>query len=244
LAADPQNSLVKQYFASESANLGLQLGVLGQKKESERLLDRAIAMRQFVSRANPQNRSMQATLAAVLAARGDNSLHWKNFKAGLDDYRAAIDIYRQLLAANPKNTVVGIRLPICRLAVAHTRLRMGDLKAAAELQSALADLEPILTGGGKVRDDALYAAAAGYADLGKIEVTAARHSVAADKKSHWESAAHWYGLSLSTLKRVQDLAGQSESEAFGPLDPAVISKQLSVCESALSHAPHPAMRAQ
>jgi eukaryotic-like serine/threonine-protein kinase len=232
LAADPQNNLVKQYLASESANLGLQLGVLGQKRESERLLDGAIALRQSVSRANPQNTSLQATLAAVLAARGDNSLHWKNFKAGLDDYRAAIDIYRQLLAVNPKNTVVGIRLPICRLAVAHTRLRMGDLKAAVELQSALADLEPSLTGA-KVNDETLYAAAAGYADLAKIEVIAARGSVNAVPPSHWESAARWYGLSLSALKRVQDLASQSESEAFGPLDPAVITKRLASCRSAV-----------
>jgi hypothetical protein len=132
---------------------------------------------------------------------------------------------------NPKNTVAQIRLPICRLAVAHTKLGMGDSQAAAELHTALAELEPFLLRD-KVNDETLYAAAAGYADLGKIEVGSARNSVAAAQKSHWESGAHWYGLSLSTLKRVQDLACQSESEAFGSLDPTVLSKQLAICQSA------------
>lgn len=240
LAADPQNELMKRYLAISSANLGEELGVLGQKNESERLLNRTVMLVQSIARANPQNTSYQGILASAFAMRGDNFLHWKNFKGGLDDYGAVVDVYRQLLAVNPKNTVAQTRLPICRIAIAHTKLRMGDLQVAAELRSALADLDPFLTGG-KVNDETLYTAAAGYADLGKLEVTAARNSVASAKKSHWESAAHWYGLSLSTLKRVQDLPYQSESEAFGPLDPASVSKQLAICESALSHMPHLAM---
>jgi eukaryotic-like serine/threonine-protein kinase len=237
LAADPQNGLVKRYLASESGNLGLELGLLGQKKESEGLLNNAITLMQSLAQAEPQNTSYKGTLAAGFIARGDNFLHWKNFKAGLDDYAAAINVYRQLLAVNSSNTSARRRLLICRIAVAHTKLQAGTSPAAGELESALKDLIPLLSDA-IVSDDTLYAAAAGYADLGKVEVNAARNSVAAARKSHWESAAHWYGLSLTALKRVQDLASQSESEEFGAIDPAQVSRRLAICESAMSHTSH------
>jgi eukaryotic-like serine/threonine-protein kinase len=231
-AADPQNVVLKEEVVIGNANLGAELGFLGHK-EGARLLDKAVTLMQSIARAAPENRSHQGSLAAVLGMRGDNFLYWKDFKRGLDDYAAAIDIYRKLLGANPNNTTARTRLLICRISVAHTKLRMGDSQAAAELQNALSDLLPLLQGN-KVNDETLYVAAAGYADAGKIEVTAARNATAPAKTSHWEAAARWYGLSLSNLKRVQDLAGQLESEVFAPLDPAGISKQLRICESALS----------
>ena len=238
-ATDPKNTLLKQEVVVGSANLGEEIGFLGEKNESERLLDRAITLMQSIVRAAPENTSHKGVLAAAFVMRGDNFVHWKDFRRGLDDYGAAIEIYGELLAINPDNTTARNRLLISRIAVAHTKLQMGNLQAAAELRTALSDPKAPLQG-----DDTLYAAAAGYADLGKIEVGAARNATGATEKSHWKSAAHWYGLSLTTLKRVQDLAGQSESEAFGPLDPTRLSKQLAICESAMSHAPHPVMRAQ
>jgi serine/threonine protein kinase len=236
-AADPQNVVLKEEVVIGNANLGAELGFLG-KKEGARLLDKAVTLMQSIARAAPENTSHQGSLAAAIGMRGDNFIYWKEFKRGLDDYAAAIDIYRQLIAANPNNTTAQKRLIICRISVAHTKLRMGDLQAAAELQNALSDLQPLLQGN-KVNDETLYPAAVGYADLGKLEVSAARNTVAAAaaKKPHWESAARWYGLSLSTVKRVDDLASQSESEVLGPLDPADISKQLAICESALRAPP-------
>jgi tetratricopeptide (TPR) repeat protein len=234
-AADSQNIALKQEVVIGSANLGEEIGFLGHKSESERLLDRAVTLMRPIAQASPQNTSDQGFLAAAFTMRGDNYMHWKNFKSGLDDYGSAIGVYRQLVVSNPKNTTAEIRLNICRLSIAHAKLAMGDLRAAEELRSALVDIEPFLSGD-KANDEALYAAAAGYADAGEIEFTAARDSRAAAKRSHLESAAHWYGLSLSTLKRVQNLASQSESEAFGPLDPARISKQIALCQSALGRA--------
>jgi eukaryotic-like serine/threonine-protein kinase len=232
-AADPLNAALKLEVVIGDGNLGEELGRLGQQKESARLLDRAVTLMRSIAQASPQNTSQQGLLGAVLGMRGDNFLRWKNVKSGLDDYAAAIDIYARLLAANPNNTTAHIRLLICRMAVAHTKLQAGVPRSAVELEAALKDLNPLLSDPG-VNDEPLYAAAAGYADLGKLEISAARNAVATAKKPHWEAAAHWYGLSLSALKRVQNLPSQSESEAFGPLDPAGISKQLAICESALS----------
>jgi len=241
-AADPQNVALKEEVVIGNVNLGAELGFLGQK-EGARLLDKAVTLMQSIARANPENTSHQGMLAAAIGMRGDNFLYWKNFKRGLDDYTAAIDIYRRLVAANPNNTTAQTRLLVCRISVAHTKMGMGELRAAAELQNALSDLQPLLQGD-KVNDETLYSAAVAYADLGKLEVSEARNAVAAAKKSHWQSAARWYGLSLSTLKRVQDLAGQFESEVFGRLDPASVSRQLGICESALSHLPRLAMQAR
>jgi tetratricopeptide (TPR) repeat protein len=232
-AADPLNAALKLEVVIGDGNLGEELGRLGQQKESARLLDQAVTLMRSIAQASPQNTSQQGLLGAVLGMRGDNFLRWKNFKSGLDDYAAAIDIYARLLAANPSNTTAHIRLLICRMTVAHTKLQAGVPRSAVELEAALTDLNPLLSDPG-VNDEPLYAAAAGYADLGKLEISAARNAVAAAKKSHWETAARWYGLSLNSLKRVQNLPSQSESEAFGPLDPAGISKQLAICESALS----------
>jgi hypothetical protein len=176
-------------------------------------------------------------LATVLVMRGENFLHWNNFKSGLDDYGAPIDIYRQLIASNPTNTTARIRMLICRIAVAHTKLKTATGRAVDELEDALTDLNPLLSDP-SVNDDTLYAAAVGYADLAKVGFTAAHNPVAAANKSHWESAARWYGLSASTLKRVRNLASASESEAFGPIDPAGVSKQLAIWESALGHSTH------
>jgi serine/threonine protein kinase len=231
-AADPVNAALKLEVVVGDANLGEELGFLGQKKESARLLDKAVTLMRSIAQANPQNTSQQGMLAAVLGMRGDNFLYWKNFKLGLDDYQAASDLYRQMVAANPNNKTARMRLLICRITVAHTKLQTGVLGAARELESALADLNPLLSDA-SVNDDTLYAAAAGYADLGKLEATAARNAVAPANKLHWGSAEHWYALSLSVLKRVLNLAGQSDSKVFGPLDPAGISKQLAICESAL-----------
>jgi eukaryotic-like serine/threonine-protein kinase len=230
--ADPQNVGLKEEVVIGNANLGEEQGFLGQQNESERLLDKAVTLMQSIAWADPKNTSHQGILAAVIVMRGQNFLRWKNFKAGLDDYAAAIDVYRRLIVANPNNTTARMRLLICRIAVAHTKLRMGDLQAARELEGALTDSNPLLSDA-KVNDDTLYAAAVGYADLGKLELNAARSAATAARRSHWESAVRCYGLSLSTLKRVQDLVSQSESEEFGPLDPAGISKQLAICDSAV-----------
>jgi tetratricopeptide (TPR) repeat protein len=230
-AADPKNMVLKQEVVIGSANLAIEIGFLGQRNESERLLDKAVTLMRSIVQAAPQNTSHQGILAAALAMRGDNFLYWKEFKHGLDDYGAASGIYRQLLAANPKNTAAQQRLFICRIVMAHTKLQTGSPRANAELQRALTDSNPLLSDA-NLHDDTLYAAAVGYADLGNIDFAAARNPAAA-RQSHWKSAAHWYGLSLSTLKRVRDLAGQSESEAFGALDPAVISKRLAICQSAV-----------
>ena len=230
-AADQKNMVLKQEVVIGSANLGIELGFIGQKKEGGRLLDRAVTLMRSIAQADPQNRSHQGVLAAALVMRGDNFLHWKSFRHGIDDYESAINIYRQLLTANPNNTAARQRLLICRLAVVHTRLQTGSQQNRNELETALADLNPFLSEA-RVNDDALYAEAVGYADLGNIEFAAAHNAVPASSKSHWESAARWYGLSLGTLKRVQNLAGEAESEAFGPLDPGFLSKRLVICQSA------------
>jgi eukaryotic-like serine/threonine-protein kinase len=242
-ASDPKNTLLKEDVVIGSANLGAQIGFMGNKKESERLLDRAVTLMQSIAEAAPENTSHQGSLAAAIGMRGDNFLYWKNFKAGLDDYEAAIEIYRRLLAKNPNNTTARKRWLICRITAAHVKLQMGSVQADAELQSALADAKPMLQSD-KADDGILYPAAFGYADLGKEEMTAARHAVTDTIGSHWQSAADWFRLSLSTLKQVQDLAGQAEDEAFGALDPAGISKQLAICQSALSRTPHSTVGAQ
>ena len=60
------------------------------------------------------------------------------------------------------------------MAVAHTKLR-GPSPAGLQLnwKPLSRDLNPLLSDPG-VNDEPLYAAAAGYADLGKLEISAAR----------------------------------------------------------------------
>jgi hypothetical protein len=111
---------------------------------------------------------------------------------------------------------------------------MGSPLASSELQHALADAKPILENN-KPNDDAEYAAAVAYADLGKIEISAARKAVTSAKQPHCQAAARWYELSQNTLKRVQDLESASESEALGVLDSRAVSQQVATCHSALNH---------
>ena len=232
-AADPQNTVFREEVVVGSANLAIEIGFLGHESESKKLLDSAVTLMQSVAQASQHNTSHKGMLAAVLVMRADNFIFWKNYKSGLEDYGAAINIFRQLLAANPNNVTARKRLLICRIAVAHTKLRMGILQAASEMEGALTDSTPLLSDA-SVNDDTLYAAAVGYADLGNIEFRAARSTASTTKKSHLQSARRWYNSSASALNRVQDLLGQSESEAFGPLHPSSISQQLAICESALS----------
>jgi eukaryotic-like serine/threonine-protein kinase len=237
-AADPQNTMLKEEVVIGSANLGEQIGFMGKrnevdkKRESERLLDRAVTLMQSIAEAAPGNASHQGMLAMAHVMRADNFMHWENFKGGLDDYSSAVEIYRRLLAVNPNNTSARLHLLICSIEIAHTKLQMGALQATVELQNVLSDLKPFIEGD-KANDEAVYDTAVAYFDLGNVEVRAAREARSSAKKSHWESAARWYGLSLSTLKRVQDLASASENEALGSLDPAEVSRQLATCESAM-----------
>jgi serine/threonine protein kinase len=233
LARDPQNASVKQELAIDYANVGGELGVLGKKSESEASLDKAIELLQSLVRASPQNTSERGLLAAAFIERADNSVILKDPRAGLGDYSAAIDIYRKLIARDPNNTTAKMRLFASRVSAARleTQLRISD--AAADLRNALSDASAIISAA-SATDYVLYAAAAAYSLLGQIEAVAAQSAVGSAKKSHWESAGHFYEQSLGALKRLRRPADETAVIEFGSLNSAYLSKQIALYQSALA----------
>jgi tetratricopeptide (TPR) repeat protein len=81
-------------------------------------------------------------------------------KAGLEEYEAAVEIYRRLLAKNPNKTTAWKRWLICRIIVAQAKMQIGRAQADAEWENALADAKPMLQSD-KADDNILDPAAVG-----------------------------------------------------------------------------------
>ena len=99
-AADPlkRGAETRKFVIGDGNLAGEELGRLGQQKESARLLDKAVYA-DALHRAGESAEYLGSRVCSgpCSAMRGDNFLRWKNFKSGLDDYAAAIDIYARLL---------------------------------------------------------------------------------------------------------------------------------------------------
>ena len=233
LAKDPSNALLKQGLAIAYTNAGEQLGPgLHQQRESEAYLDKAVELLQSLVSTDSNSTVQLGILAQAHVNRAQNFLYWKDFEAGLRDYESAIQLYHQLSAKDTGNSGAQDQLLFYRVAAARVERRIGNPRATADFKSAVAEATQVLAAD-KPSDDAQYAAAVAYANLGDMEVAAARAAVAGSARPHWESAAHSYESSLSSLTLVHDLASERKSGDLGALDSVQVSRQLDICKSAL-----------
>src|SRR5580658_10202716 len=233
LEKDPQNVMLKQGVAIDYANAGEQLGVMGKKAESVAYLDKSFELFQSLVRASPQNNAYWGFLGAAAFMRADNFLVLKDLKAALSDYTASSGIYRQLLARNPSNSAAKMRLFSTRVCAARIEVQLRISDPGKHLQDALSDAAPLLSGG-----EMLYQGAVASSLLGQIEADAARSTVGIARKAHWESALHWYEQSLGTFKQLKHPPNEGDLIEFGPLNSIYLSKQITLCQSALGETPH------
>ncbi len=231
LARDPQNAMLKQSLAIDYANTGESLGFLGRKSESEASVNQSIGILQSLVRGSPQNTSQLGLLAAAFVLRADNYLVLKNPGAALSDDAMAIGIYRDLLAKNPDNTTARMRLFSSRVSAARIEIQLGMTEPTADLENAFSDARPLLSAGDASRLPP-YPAAVAYSLLGQIEAGAARKAVQSARKSHRESALHWYEQSLSTLKQLKKPPSETDLIEFGSLNADFLAKQIAQCRAA------------
>lgn len=233
LSKDPSNAMISQGLAIAYANAGEEVGAgLHRKTESEAYLDKSVELMRALVKSSPQNASQVGFLAQMFVSRARNFLYWKSLKAARRDYESAVQLYRELAAKDTTNMGARSRVFIYSVAAASIEMQLRNPQAPAELRSAINDAAPALTGN-KADDEVFYAAATAYAELGDIETATTLHA-GGSKKDHWQSAAHWYELSLKASANIRDPADKTNSNYFAPFDTAAISKRLSTCESALS----------
>jgi eukaryotic-like serine/threonine-protein kinase len=237
LEKDPQNAMLKQAVGIDSANTGEQLGVLGRKAESEAMLDKSVELIQSLVHASPQNDAYWGFMAAASIMRADDYLMFKDRKPALSDYTTASEIYRRLLAKNPDNSAAKMRLFLCRVSAARIEMQLRISDPAAHLKEALSDAAPLLSAR-DAGDHTLHAAAVADSMLGQIEAGAAQSAVGSARNSHWTSALRWYQQGLKMLKQVKNPEDEADLIEFGRLDSIYLSKQITLCQSALGETPH------
>jgi non-specific serine/threonine protein kinase/serine/threonine-protein kinase len=169
LAKSPSDPANQYNAALAHKTLGAYLGTHHHYDEAIGHFQRALQLDRARSAAVPTNAKAKLDVSFDLSEIGGNSLDRGNVTVAAENYRAALDIRRQLLAADPENMFLRGRVAYVDLAVADIDLKMKKVQEAQTYyRDALKLVESILQRDANNRSDRHLMVQA-YVGLARVE---------------------------------------------------------------------------
>ena len=231
--ADPKNALLRQGLAIAYVNTATAVARLGNNKQSLEYSGRGVEIMRSLVASAPKNAMQKSILAQMLAARGTILMGAGKPEAAISELDNARSIYESLYKAGSEDQQTNVAACDVKLGEAATQAGH-DAAAAGYFGQALTIVKPLVAI--ESADlDALYIAADAYLGLGELSRKKAERRIESrvQRKSDWTEARSWYGLSLSTWRRIEH-PNRNSPNGFQVGDPATVAKKLKAAEEALA----------
>jgi eukaryotic-like serine/threonine-protein kinase len=234
---DSKNALFQQGLAIAYTNTANELSKLGPQDQSLGYIEKSDQIMRPLVASVPENKRQRGVFAAILATNGIALGNLGKLDASLKNLEEARAAFEFLWKTDSTDHGIPMRALTCTEKMAEAASRTGNSKLAAEyFREVLREVEPELL---KQNPDAsaLYLAADSYSGLGDVELHKARRSEGdlVAQKGSWIRARSWYLKSLEAWRRIDHPLPVAPT-GFDVGNPAIVVKNLQLCEAALSQA--------
>jgi len=217
IAGDPTlDPLLKAHLIGDYNGIVRVLVYQSDAADAVATSNKALSFIKQLSDSNPTNATLREYVAETLSIHRSALAIGGDLKGALDDAHRELELYKQLLASDPANT-------LARNNVSLSGVAMGDLLVSqGRISEGMRVIRQVLTEaqartGGQDRYASVSLAAA-YGGMGKAYAAQAAHDEnSADQVRDWRQARSWYQKSSQIWgeprnREIQDDFGKKESD--------------------------------